>query len=119
MVKLSLEEFLDLYDYTAKTAKKSLPVLESLNLSDELFSFLQELDGHFGLFYINDTIYDSVVYTGGDNIYFCSNFNTTTGQVDNEILFILSSLKIDRTSDKTYRLTEVMSKEVFTVSLKD
>jgi hypothetical protein len=95
MVNLSL----DLHEYMAKSAKTSLSILEFLNLSEDLFSFLHELDEHFSFFYINETAYDSVVYTGGNNIYFCSDFNVTTGRVTSEILLILSVLKIDRTSD--------------------
>jgi hypothetical protein len=119
MSKLKLEDFLEYNNYITKSANKSMPKFQdSLSVSNEVFSFLSDLNDHSGMFYINEVYYDSVVYTGGDSIYFCNDFNVSTGRVGKEILFILSSLKIDKTSDKSYRLTEFSSKTVFTLSLK-
>ena len=71
-----------------------------------LYLFINELYDHTGLFDIDGIIYDSVIFTGSDNVYFSYAFNSNSGQATVESLFILSSLHISKTSDNTYELVE-------------
>ena len=109
MVKLSLDQFLR-DSATPLSNKVRLFLPECVEPVDRtgtgLSTFLNEIYNHEGLFEIDGVSYDSVIFTGSDNIYFSYEFNPNSGKAIAETLFILSSLQISKTSDMTYELEE-------------
>ena len=103
MRKLSLTEFLHTIDGPAP--RKSLPKEPSVSDAG-LLALLTALKEHAGDYEIDSVIYDYVMYSGNDSLYFCSGFNMNTGRVINETLFVTSAIQIDKTSDNTYVITE-------------
>ena len=109
MIKQDLDSFLSLSNNTLSD-KVAYLLSESIEPVDcngnRLYLFINELYEHSGLFDINGITYDSVLFTGNDNIYFSYEFNINSSKALAEVLFILSSLQISKTSDNTYELTE-------------
>ncbi len=58
------------------------------------------LEGHKGLFVIDDIKYDDVLYCGTDNLYFSYCFNCTTSKAIAETLLIVES--ITKVSEQSY-----------------
>jgi len=107
MSKLSLDQFLR---NNQSSNKKTLFYFDDIDPVDRngeaLIEFLQHLHNHCGIYEIDQSIYDSVIFTGSDNIYFSYEFNSNSGNALAETLFILSSLQISKTSDNSYELRE-------------
>ena len=109
MTKLKLDQFLRASNI-ALSSKVRLLLSDSIEPVDlngnGLSLFLNELYDHTGMFEIDGIQYDSVIFTGSDNIYFSYAFNPNNCKAVAESLFILSSLQISKTSDNTYELVE-------------
>lgn len=103
MNKLKLDQFLQAQNM--HTFGKSLPQEPSVRDAGFL-SLLTDLNEHVGYYQINQVLYDYVLYSGNDSLYFCSGFNANSGRVTDEILFVISSTKVSKISDNTYALTE-------------
>ena len=105
VVKLKLDQFLRHQSSIVRT-----PLSEYIEPVDihgvGLCPFLDNLYQHSGVYEINGIQYDSVIFTGSDNVYFSYEFNSNSGRALAESLFILSSLQITQTSDNTYELVE-------------
>lgn len=106
MAKLSLDQFLR-ESSVPLSDKARLYLPEDIEFVDKaVFPLINALYEHTGMYEINGVLYDSVVFTGSDNIYFSYAFNPNSGNALAETLFILSSLQISKTSDMSYELIE-------------
>ena len=106
VAKLSLDQFLRLEAFSNRVRLLLPEQAEPVDRNGNgLSSFVTVLQDHSGMYEINGITYDSVVFTGSDNIYFSYEFNPNSRRAIVETLFILSSLQISKTSDNTYCTT--------------
>jgi len=68
------------------------PSGEPVNTSLSLKEFAKLAEAHGGIFVLDGTDYDHILYCGSDNLYFSYRFNSNSGKAVNETLLIVDTI---------------------------